>query len=99
MVSLQGYDRLPPCRFADVLDVAEVLLVAELDGLAFNDSGDDDLFPRGHMQYQFPNAVRGGHGPRGGGCGVDVGNYFHEGRAVPGFAIEGKCELVYDEID
>src|SRR5713226_9730818 len=40
-----------------------------------------------------------GDGARGGGCGVNVGKYFHEGRAVPGFAVEGALELVNDELD
>src|SRR5260221_8106377 len=99
MVSLQLVEGLPPGGFAGVLDVSEILLVAERDGVAFDNSGDDDFFPCGHMQNQFPNTMPCGDGVRGRSRCVNVSQYFHEGRAVPGLAVEGTLELVNDEFD
>jgi hypothetical protein len=36
---------------------------------------------------------------RGGGGCINISQYFHEGRAVPGFAMERTLELVNHELD
>src|SRR5450432_792950 len=98
MISPQRRDRLLPCRVADMLNVPEVLCVAERNVSTAN-SAKANLLPRRYVQRQFPNTVRGGDRPGRGGVGVKAVQDFHQRRAMPGFAIEGAMELVNDEGD
>lgn len=76
-----------PCRVRCLADLREVFFIRGHELLTL-DAVSNHALPGGKVQYQFPDAVSCGNGPRGGGCGIDAIENFHQRGTVPGFAIE-----------